>query len=75
MYVSDCCGTTLMSFETPICSNCREHCDCQEDNSTTHYPHHNGKEYVYPLKHKELTVKELSELIEELHPYPIEEDE
>ena len=47
--VSNCCGTELMPLETPICSNCREHCESQEDNSTTHYPHHNGKEYVYPL--------------------------
>ena len=74
MNVSDCCGVELMEFETPLCSNCREHCDPEEDNSTTHYPHHNGNEYVYPLKKRvQLTEKELSDLIKELHPQPINE--
>ena len=54
---SDCCGVELMPFETPICSNCKEHCEPQKDTSTTHYPHHNGKEYVYPLKKREKNEK------------------
>ena len=42
MNISDCCGAELMSFETPLCSNCREHCEPQEDNSTAYYPHQGG---------------------------------
>ena len=73
--ISNCCGAELMAFETPLCSNCREHCDSQEDKSTVHYPHHNGTEYVYPLKNRvQLTEKELSDMIVELHPQPIRED-
>ena len=49
--ISDCCGAELMALETPLCSNCREHCEAQEDNSTTHYPHNNGREYVLSLIH------------------------
>ena len=35
---------------------------------------YNRKKYAYPLKNKELTVKELSKLIKKLHPYPLKEE-
>ena len=74
MNISDCCGAELMSFETPLCSNCREHCEPQEDNSTAHYPHHSGNEYVYPLKKRvQLTETELIDMIAELHPQTIKD--
>jgi len=26
-FVSDCCGAELMDLETPMCSDCKEHCE------------------------------------------------
>ena len=66
--VTDCCGVELPEIETPMCSNCREHCGEEEFNGSNHYPHSNEKGYVYPLKNKEITDNELSELIQSLHP-------
>jgi hypothetical protein len=32
--LSDCCGAELLNLETPICSECREHCDIFEVDPT-----------------------------------------
>jgi len=32
--LSDCCGAELLDMETPICSECREHCDIFEIDPT-----------------------------------------
>ena len=29
--VSICCGAKLMDFESPICSECKEHCDVENN--------------------------------------------
>jgi hypothetical protein len=31
MKLSTCCGAPLWETETPICSECKEHCDWEDD--------------------------------------------
>tara|TARA_R100000773_G_C4221308_1_gene120433 strand:- start:952 stop:1329 length:378 start_codon:yes stop_codon:yes gene_type:complete len=29
--LSECCGSEMLPYETPICSSCKDHCDTEEE--------------------------------------------